>query len=390
MAIDSIINGLVSLALAGQAADPAAAVAAPTEPAVQVAAEVVAQEAPRSAWAWLYPPAESTFTHEVDFAFNFIHGVTVVFFVAIILFMLYFAVKFRRRSPQQKALSQKSHSTALELSWTIPPLFICFYMFYIGFTGFMAQAVPPSDAYTIEATAMKWKWTFAHPNGRVDPDVLHVPAGEPVRIRMKSNDVLHSLFIPAFRVKKDVVPGRVTYLWFEAINPTPGAYDPHADKTSDEAGKQVLVNTSLISAHPLFCAEFCGTDHSNMLAKVVVHPRGWRPAELDLSKLPVEVRGREYFKIYGCVGCHQLSPGGVKLVGPSFGEGIFGKTEQMLDGSTVTVDEAYLFESIRYPARKIVVGHAVGQMPPQDAISDEKINDIIEYIKTLGTPAEQK
>jgi cytochrome c oxidase subunit II len=342
---------------------------------------------------WVYPATQSEFANYIDQINNFINIVSVLCFVGIIAFMVYFAVKFRRRDPHQKALSQKSHNTALELSWTVPPLILVFIMFYLGFDGFLILASPPDHSYQVTATASKWAWAFTHPNARVDvregevPAVLHVPAGEPVAIQIESRDVLHSLFIPAFRVKKDAVPGRFTYLWFTALDPTPYHYDPHADTQSSPEEKARKLKQAADHGHILYCAEFCGTDHSNMWGRVVVHPRGWRPAAEDLTTESPDYRGEKYFARYGCVSCHQLQPGGPKLVGPNFGDGIFGKQERLTDGSTVTVDEEYLHESIRMPNAKVVIGHAPGQMPSQDHVPEDHVRDIIEFLKTIGKPA---
>lgn len=348
---------------------------------------------------WLYPATQSEFAAYIDRINDFINIVSLVCFIGIIAFMVYFAVRFRRRDPHQKAESQRSHNIVLELGWTLPPLVIVFIMFWLGFDGYMTLATPPDNAYQVEAMAQKWAWSFRHPNARVDaaeradlgeagsvqiPAILHVPAGEPVVIRIEARDVLHSLSIPAFRVKKDAVPGRYTSLWFEAKEPTRFHYDQHADKASTPEQRAQKLKLAADNGFILFCTEFCGTDHSNMWARVVVHPKGWRPAEQDLSSLPPAERGQKYFEQSGCAACHQLDPTGPKLVGPTFAQGIFGKEETLTTGEKQSIDEDYLFESIRNPSAKIVAGHAPGMMPPQDQLTDDQIRDIIEYIKTIG------
>ncbi len=317
----------------------------------------------------LLPEPASNHAEPVDFALAFINFVTVIFFVLIIALMVFFAWRFRRKSPTQRAESQTSHNTPLELAWTIPPFLIVLYIFYLGITGYLQIQTVPPDAYTVTVTAQKWAWMFTHPNGAQSPN-LHVPANEPVKLLLQSQDVIHSLYIPAFRVKKDAVPGRFNFTWFIAKEPTPG--HDSADIAEAEAG-----------GHILYCTEYCGTNHSTMLAKVVVHPEGWRPeAMVAPTEASVEF-GELQFKLKGCASCHQIVPGGPQLAGPSFAGGIFGKTETLATGQQIVVDDEYLRSSIVNPAQQIVQGYPP-VMPPMP-LTEVELESLILYIKSLGT-----
>jgi len=248
---------------------------------------------------WL-PPARSTTAGMVDQLFYFILGVSAFFFLLIVTLMVLFVVLYRRR-PGDPAGHAPSHSMPLEVLWTLIPLGIVIYIFYQGFVGYMEMRFTPRNAYYIMVRAQKWKWIFVYENGHEDPD-LHVPVNESVRLTMTSEDVIHSLFIPTFRLKMDVVPGRYTTTWFRAVRP--GIYD-------------------------LYCAEYCGTGHSDMLAKVVVHEPGqfakWLQEEGDLlRKLPPAEAGRRLVALR-CASCHSIegSPG----IGPSF-KGIWGRKHE--------------------------------------------------------------
>lgn len=348
--------------------------------------------------AWLQgllqmqPEANSTFSEEVDFALHFINGVTVFFFVGIIALMVFFAIVFRRRDPRQKAEAQTSHNTPLELSWSLPPLVIVLFMFWLGFSGFMNMATVPNGAYEIEAVASKWSWSFRYPNGVSKKD-LHVPAGEDVRLVLSSEEagggtpVLHSLSIPNFRVKQDVVPGRYNRTWFHAKEPT-----PYAD-SGDEA-------QAAAHGHQLYCAEFCGTLHSEMRAKVVVHRPGWRPQPITFDEDVVSVeRGKHLFETGGgvgpaCFGCHATEEGGSSAAAPILA-GLYNKSaEQLASGETVPVDEnfdEYVRRSIRTPAADIVDGYeGAAQMPAAYGdLTEEQVDSLILYIKSLSGPVEE-
>ncbi len=225
---------------------------------------------------WL-PPPQSTTAGAVDDAFYFLLAISTFFFVLIVVLMAVFVVVYRRR-PGVEAPGNASHNNLLEFTWTAIPVGIVIVIFYMGFTGYMDMRIAPRDAYEIHVTGQKWKWTFTYPNGFVS-DELHVPVERPVRLVMSSEDVIHSLFIPAFRVKMDVVPGRYTETWFHAREP--GTYG-------------------------LYCSEYCGTSHSDMLTDVVVHKPGefdkWlRDAAEHMKNLSPAEAGKALVRRNGCL-----------------------------------------------------------------------------------------
>jgi cytochrome c oxidase subunit 2 len=304
---------------------------------------------------WM-PPRASTTAPEVDFAFNFILAISAVFFSLIVVLMVVFVILFRRR-PDVPPGQSPSHSTPLEITWTLIPTGLVLFIFYFGFSAFMDMKTAPRNVYEVRVTGQKWSWVFSYPDGTTSP-LLHVPVDRPVRLTMTSEDVIHSLFIPAFRVKMDLVPGRYTQVWFQAVEP--GEYD-------------------------LYCAEYCGTGHSDMLSKVVVH----RPGEFEkwladaanvLKRLPPAEAGRELFLRNGCSACH--STDGSAKTGPTL-KGIYGQTHAFSNASPAKVDDNYIRESIVDPMAKIREGFQ-GVMPTfKGRLKDKELTAIIEYLKTL-------
>jgi cytochrome c oxidase subunit 2 len=219
------------------------------------------------------------------------------------------------------------------------------------------MSTAPANAYEILVDGQKWNWTFTYPNGYAD-SMLHVPVDRPVQLVMSSADVIHSLYVPAFRIKMDVVPGRYSKAWFEAT--APGEYE-------------------------LFCAEYCGTDHSSMITKVVVHPVGEFETWLEQASnfletmSPVDA-GRKLYQIRGCQQCHSVD--GSAKTGPTL-LGVFGKTETLTDGTSVVADENYIRQSILDPASQVVAGYEPVMPTYQGRIKDEEITVIIEYLKSL-------
>ncbi len=329
---------------------------------------------------WM-PPAGSTTAGEVDLLFNLILWISVIFFGLIVGVMMLFVIRYRRRAGH-KAQKTASHSTALELTWSIIPLILVIVIFYVGVTGFVSMATPPDDAYKIAVEGQKWSWMFTYPNGHVDSD-LHVPVDTDVQLVMTSLDVIHSFYIPAFRLKKDVVPGRYNKMWFRAT----------------EAGE-----------HTIFCAEYCGTGHSDMLAQCVIHPPGefelWLANADPLKKLtdeqyaeyladpeafivanpeiqglatPVDM-GRKLYTKKGCAQCHSVD--GAAATGPTFKD-VFGQQRQLTDGSTVTVDENYIRESILDPYTKVAAGYQAVMPTYQGRLKEREITALITYIESL-------
>ena len=311
---------------------------------------------------WM-PPQVSTVARSVDWLFNFILAISVFFFILIVVVMVVFVVKYRRREGQQ-AESSPSHNTALEITWTVIPVIIVIVIFFFGFKGYLDMATPPANAYEVLVEGQKWKWSFTYPNGYVDEN-LHVPVDRPVRLVMSSSDVIHSLYVPAFRIKMDVVPGRYSKAWFEATEP--GEYD-------------------------LFCAEYCGTSHSDMLAHVIVHPPGEFETWLEKASnfletmTPVDA-GRKLFQVRGCQQCHSMD--GSAKTGPTL-LGVFGRTENLVDGGTVTVDENYIRESILEPNARVVAGFEPVMPTYQGRLKDAEIMAIIEYLKAPAGASQEE
>jgi len=311
---------------------------------------------------WM-PPQVSTVAQGVDWLFNFILAISVFFFLLIVVLMVIFILKYRHREGRA-AEASPTHNMALELTWSIIPLILVIVIFVFGFKGFLDMSTPPSNAYEILVEAQKWNWSFTYPNGYVDSN-LHVPVNRPIRLVMSSQDVIHSLYVPAFRVKMDVVPGRYAKAWFEAT----------------EAGE-----------YDLFCAEYCGTSHSDMIASVVVHPVGEFETWLEKASnfletmSPVDA-GRKLFQVRGCQQCHSVD--GSAKTGPTM-LGVFGRSQNLADGTTVTVDENYIRESILEPQARVVAGFEPVMPTYQGRLKDAEITAIIEYFKSLdGTSSEE-
>ena len=302
----------------------------------------------------------STFAGGVDTAFYLILGASVVILVGITAVMVYFLFKYnKKRHP--KADTSITGNNKLEIIWTVIPTIIVMIMFYYGWAGFSPMRNVPKDAIAVKAVARMWSWTFEYPNGKKS-DKLIVPFNKPVKLDLTSVDVIHSLYVPAFRIKEDVVPGRNNMMWFDANKL--GSYD-------------------------LFCAEYCGLRHSYMFTTVeVVDDAAWQEwiktpeGESDLDKVAV---GFNVIKMNGCVACH--SSDGTKLVSNSF-KGIWGKTHKVItDGKErdIVVDAEYIKKSVYEPNADIVVGYNPGMMSSyKGQISEEEISQIAEYIKSLG------
>jgi cytochrome c oxidase subunit 2 len=308
---------------------------------------------------WL-PRQGSTTAEGVDRLFNAVTSIAIFFFVLITVVLIYFVWTYRAR-PGHRAQPSATHNQKLEITWTVIPLLIVVWIFWQGFSGFLNLQTPPQNAYEVQVLGQKWKWLFTYPNGVVD-DNLHVPPDEAIRLVMTSQDVIHSLYIPDFRIKRDAVPGRYEKEWFRAEEP--GEYQ-------------------------IYCAEYCGTSHSGMLSKVIVHPS--RPdfdkwladAGNFLDKLPPEKLwegGQKLYNQRGCKQCHSVD--GTAGIGPSF-KGIWGHNQPLKGGGEVLVEENYVRESILNPQAKIVAGFEPVMPTYQGRLKDKEITAIIEYLKTL-------
>jgi cytochrome c oxidase subunit 2 len=310
---------------------------------------------------WM-PPQASSVAGPVDAIFFLIYWICVFFFVLIVALMVIFVVRYRRQ-PNKGPEASPSHHTPLELTWTIIPLILVIAIFAVGLKGYVDLTQAPKDSYEVYVTAQKWSWTFEHRNGAVETDQLTVPAGRPVRLIMSSTDVLHSLFIPAFRVKQDCVPGRYTYLWFQSE-------DLDAERHFQ-----------------LFCTEYCGTEHSQMGAVVRVMPQEQFDKEIvDLANwidaYADEDLPKAFRRLYGrCSSCHTLD--GTSKIGPSFRETyeLWGKERVLADGRSVTVDENYIRSSLLNPGGELVANYP-NQMPALGGqLKPRELLAVIEFFK---------
>ncbi len=303
---------------------------------------------------WL-PEQASTVAPEIDETFWFVMWVSIVFFVIIVAGQAWFMIVYRRRAGWVEQRTAH-HNYVLELSWSIIPTLLAGMMFIKGFLGFLDMRTPPQDSYDVTVVAKKWNWSFVYPNGAVVKD-LHVPIDRPVRLVMSSDDVIHSLFVPAFRVKQDVVPGRYNYLWFNAT----------------KAGE-----------YPLFCTEYCGTNHSEMLAKAVVHEEGdfdrWLVEErARILRMPPIQLGELLYNERGCAQCH--APDTSTRVGPGFAQ-TYGAAHQFESGASVPGDENYIRESIVNPQAQVRKGFPPTMPTYKGLLDDAEINGLVSFIKS--------
>jgi cytochrome c oxidase subunit II len=301
----------------------------------------------------------STFAAQVDFALIFIIGVSTVLLIAITWVMIHFVIKYHYK--KNPVATQKDGDVRLEILWTVIPTILVLIMFWIGYVGYAPLRDVPEGAMKIKVTGRMWSWTFEYENGFMY-DTLKVPVNTPVVLDMISQDVVHSFYIPAFRVKEDVNPGDENYLWFEATK---------------------------VDTFDIFCAEYCGLLHSGMITKLVVLPeedyKTWIAANSpeNAPDDPI-LEAARFVKAKGCVACHSID--GSKLVGSTF-KNLYGSTKTVLvDGkpTQITVDDAYLIESIYKPNAKVVEGYSAGLMPGYEGqLSEAEMEKIILYIKSL-------
>jgi len=301
----------------------------------------------------LFPEQASTMAPRVDQLYFFLLGVSVFFATLILILIIAFAIKYRRRSDDERP-RPISGNLGLEILWTLVPLSLTLVMFVWGARLYFITFYPPSDALEINVVAKQWMWKAQHAEGRSEIDELHIPTGRPVKLIMTSQDVIHDFFVPAFRVKNDVLPGRYTTLWFEATKP--GAYR-------------------------LFCSQYCGTQHSGMIGYIIA----LEPAEFQAwlsggaTAVSMATAGENLFQKLGCVSCHAPNDTGR---GPSL-VGLLGKVVRLQSGASVTADEDYIRESILNPQAKIVAGYQPIMPTFKGLISEDGIMQIIAYLKSL-------
>jgi cytochrome c oxidase subunit 2 len=301
----------------------------------------------------LFPEAASTMAGRVDALYFFLVGLAVFFSLLIGGLIVYYALRYKRRSPTSVGAAIHG-GLVLELTWSIIPFIITMVIFVWGASVFFAMARPPSETIDIYVVGKQWMWKFQHLDGQREINELHVPVGRAVRLIMTSEDVIHDVFVPAFRVKADVLPGRYTNIWFQPTKP--GRYH-------------------------LFCAEYCGTKHSGMIGEVVVMDATEYQAWLSGGgpEGSLAEGGAKLFASLACNTCHRPDARGR---GPVL-EGLFGKTVTLQGGETATVDEAYVRESILNPSAKVTAGFQPIMPTFQGLVTEEQLLELIEYVKSL-------
>jgi cytochrome c oxidase subunit 2 len=303
----------------------------------------------------LFPESASIQAGQVDGVYFFLVAVSAFFSVLIAALVVIFAVRYRRRHADEIGTAIHG-SLVLELAWTFIPLGIAMMMFVWGAKVFFDLYRQPAGAMDIFVVGKQWMWKVQHMDGQREINQLHVPVGRPVRLIMGSEDVIHSYYIPAFRVKSDVIPGRYTTMWFQATKP--GTYH-------------------------LFCAEYCGTRHSGMVGQIIaMEPdefQTWLGGGAATGESPVEA-GAKLFQDLACVTCHAEGAG---ARGPVL-TNVFGNPVKLQDGSTVVADEAYVRESIVNPQAKIVAGFQPIMPPFQGLVTEEQLLQLIAYVRSLS------
>lgn len=307
----------------------------------------------------LFPEQASTMAARVDALYFFLVGVSVFFATLISLLIVMFAFRYRRRSAGDRP-PEIVGDLRLEILWVVIPLGFTMVMFVWGAKLYFETYTPPADALEIHVVAKQWMWKAQHPEGRSEIDQLHVPLGRPVKLLLTSQDVIHDFFVPAFRVKTDVLPGRYTTVWFEP---------------------------SKTGVYHLFCAEYCGTQHSGMIGRIVVMPPADYQSWLSGGETGVSAAqaGARLFQSRGCVTCHLPND---SARGPSLA-GLLGQPVRLQDGRSVVADENYIRESILNPRAKLVAGYEPVMPTFKGQISEEGILQIIAYLKSLDQEGAQ-
>lgn len=301
------------------------------------------------------PEQASTIAKSVDHLYYFLTAIAIFFSSLIFFLIFYFMIKYRRRSPDERPQPTKNN-IPLEILWTVVPILICAVLFTWGSTLYFENAEPPQGALEIFVTGKQWMWKVEHPEGQREIDELHVPLGRPVKLTLTSEDVIHDFYVPAFRVKKDALPGRYTSLWFEATR---------------------------VGTFHLFCAQYCGAFHAGMIGSIIVLPpdeyerwlAGGTPAE------SMEQAGAKVFQGSGCPTCHVADGTGL---GPSL-LGVYGHPVKLTTGETIDADDAYVRAHILTPRLRTVFGYKSIMPSFQGQLSEEQLNDLIAYVRSLGS-----
>ena len=304
----------------------------------------------------MLPQQGSVLAAEIDGVYMFIFWLSVVLFIGIVGTMLY--VSWRYRFVAGRVTPHQTHNTMLEITWSVLPLLLCIGLFFWGVDGYMKLSVAPGEAMEIQITAKQWLWQFEYPDGTRSVNEVHVPANKPVHFVMTSEDVLHDFYVPDMRVKKDIIPGRYTDIWF-----TP----------------------TVEGLHVSTCAEYCGKGHSDMHAKLFVDTKAkydeWMATGGDEWKNHTpEEWGKIQWDQKGCATCHTID--GARSKGPTW-KGIFGTSVKLKDGKTAVIDEAYLRESMMQPNAKVVEGFEPIMPTFQGLLRENEIRGLVAYIKSL-------
>ncbi len=319
---------------------------------------------------WMPAKAAGGTMDHVDWMFYAILGLSVFCFLAITVAVVYLSWRYRHR-PGHRAEPSTAHDNVLEVVWTVIPSIICVFIFIGGWKGYLNMTTAPGDALEIQVVGQKWNWTFTYTKGleTLQRPELHVPVNRPVKLNMRSEDVLHSFYLPSMRVKQDVIPNRYSYVWFEAD--TPGVYK-------------------------VYCAEYCGDAHSDMKTKVVVHERGgyekwlndeYEKDQVDCREFEGQERqdcyvsqGEKIYEAKGCKQCHSLD--GSSGTGPTF-QGMWGQTRNFTDGTSGPVDENYVRESVLDPMAKIRSGFSPVMPTFKGKLKDKDIDALNNWMKAL-------
>ena len=301
----------------------------------------------------IHLPEASTFAPRVDAIFWLLAGASLLIMAIVGTLVLLFAFRYRRGTPALRGAVPDRVDREVEIGWTVATLFAFLFFFWFAAAAATSQLAAPKGAMEVHVVAKQWMWKVEHPNGAREIDALHVPVGVPVRLVMTSQDVIHDFFVPAFRMKLDVLPGRYVETWFQAT----------------ETG-----------TFHLFCAEYCGTDHSRMIGSVVVQTPAdyarWSSAQPQGDSLADQ--GARLFERMGCTGCHG---GSARVRAPSLA-GVYGRQVPVEGGGFVLADEGYLRDSILLPQKDVVAGYAPVMPSYQGVASEEDVIRLVAYLKS--------
>jgi cytochrome c oxidase subunit 2 len=301
----------------------------------------------------LWTSAASTTARGVDMLFFFLIGVCGSVGLLVAILLIFFCVRYRRRSGDIGNPPEVDESRLLEWFWTLAPLGIFAVLFAWGGEVYFSAYIPPADATPVYVVAKQWMWKFQHPEGQREINTLHVPVGRPIKLLMISEDVIHSFFVPAFRIHMDVLPQRYTSVWFQATQP--GEYH-------------------------LFCSQYCGTNHAGMVGRVIVmgaaEYQNWLNFDAEGS---LALRGRQVFLQHRCLSCHSADSA---ARGPVL-ENLYGKSVALTDGGVALADDTYLRNSILHPSAQIVAGYTDVMPPFEGQLSEEQVLALVAFIQSL-------